>query len=64
MTLWIWLGGGLMAIGTIVALAPRVRRRVLRSGVRFRNDGPSDDGPGNPEPDEGEPAPTTAPVSV
>ena len=29
MTLWIWLGGGLMALGTIVALSPRVRRRVV-----------------------------------
>jgi cytochrome c-type biogenesis protein CcmF len=28
MTLWLWIGGGLMALGTVVALAPRVRRRV------------------------------------
>jgi cytochrome c-type biogenesis protein CcmF len=27
MTLWLWIGGGLMAVGTIVALAPSVRRR-------------------------------------
>ena len=27
MTVWIWIGGGLMAAGTIVALAPSVRRR-------------------------------------
>ena len=32
MTLWVWLGGGLMALGTIVALTPTVRRRVLRRG--------------------------------
>jgi cytochrome c-type biogenesis protein CcmF len=28
MTLWIWLGGGLMAIGTIVAIGPTVRRKL------------------------------------
>ena len=28
MTLWLWIGGGLMAVGTIVALIPRARRRV------------------------------------
>jgi cytochrome c-type biogenesis protein CcmF len=28
MTLWIWIGGGLMAIGTIVAIGPTVRRRL------------------------------------
>jgi cytochrome c-type biogenesis protein CcmF len=28
MTLWLWIGGGLMALGTLIALAPRVRRRV------------------------------------
>jgi cytochrome c-type biogenesis protein CcmF len=27
MTLWLWIGGGLMAAGTIVALAPSIRRR-------------------------------------
>jgi len=33
MTLWIWLGGGLMAIGTIVAIGPTVRRRLrVRAG--------------------------------
>ena len=30
MTVWIWIGGGLMALGTLVALAPRVRKRVTR----------------------------------
>ena len=34
MTLWIWLGGGLMAIGTIVAIGPTVRRRLrVRAGA-------------------------------
>ena len=28
LTLWLWIGGGLMALGTIIALAPRLRRRV------------------------------------
>jgi cytochrome c-type biogenesis protein CcmF len=28
MTLWVWLGGGLMAIGTIVAIGPSVRRKL------------------------------------
>lgn len=27
MTVWIWIGGGLMALGTVIALAPRLRRR-------------------------------------
>jgi cytochrome c-type biogenesis protein CcmF len=30
MTLWIWVGGGLMALGTIVALSPSLRRRRVR----------------------------------
>ena len=38
MTLWIWLGGGLMALGTVIALAPRVRShagaRPIRSPAR------------------------------
>ncbi len=29
MTVWLWIGGGLMAIGTIVALIPVRRRRVM-----------------------------------
>ena len=33
MTLWIWIGGGLMAIGTIIAIGPTVRRKI-RPGVR------------------------------
>jgi cytochrome c-type biogenesis protein CcmF len=28
MTVWLWVGGGLMALGTIVAIGPRVRRRT------------------------------------
>jgi cytochrome c-type biogenesis protein CcmF len=28
LTLWLWIGGALMATGTIIALSPRVRRRV------------------------------------
>jgi cytochrome c-type biogenesis protein CcmF len=28
MTLWLWIGGGLIAVGTIVAIGPRVRRRA------------------------------------
>ncbi|MET0628841.1 MAG: heme lyase CcmF/NrfE family subunit [Acidimicrobiia bacterium] len=27
MILWLWIGGGVMALGTILALAPRLRRR-------------------------------------
>jgi cytochrome c-type biogenesis protein CcmF len=33
MTLWVWIGGALMALGTIVALGPTVRRRIrVRAG--------------------------------
>jgi cytochrome c-type biogenesis protein CcmF len=32
LTLWLWIGGGLMALGTVIALAPRVRRRVVAGG--------------------------------
>jgi cytochrome c-type biogenesis protein CcmF len=28
MILWLWIGGGVMALGTILALAPRLRRRA------------------------------------
>jgi cytochrome c-type biogenesis protein CcmF len=28
MTLWLWIGGGFMAIGTIIAIGPTVRRRI------------------------------------
>lgn len=30
MTLWVWLGGVLLAIGTIIAIGPSLRRRVRR----------------------------------
>ncbi len=33
MILWIWIGGGLMAIGTIIAIGPTVRRK-LKVGTR------------------------------
>jgi cytochrome c-type biogenesis protein CcmF len=34
MTLWVWIGGGLMALGTIVAIGPTVKRKLLvRSGT-------------------------------
>ena len=48
MTLWIWVGGVMMALGTIVALAPRVRRRVIRSP---RSDTPDDDDDEDPSAD-------------
>jgi cytochrome c-type biogenesis protein CcmF len=28
MILWLWIGGGVMALGTVLALAPRLRRRT------------------------------------
>jgi cytochrome c-type biogenesis protein CcmF len=31
MTVWIWIGGVFMALGTIVALSLRIRRRVVRA---------------------------------
>jgi cytochrome c-type biogenesis protein CcmF len=31
MTLWVWVGGALMATGTAIALWPAVRRRVVRA---------------------------------
>jgi Cytochrome c biogenesis factor len=43
MTLWIWIGGGLMGLGTIVALSPRVRRRVARP-MPVGGDDEDDDG--------------------
>ena len=33
MILWLWIGGGFMALGTILALAPRVRRRPRATPV-------------------------------
>ena len=40
MTLWLWIGGGLMAIGTLIALAPRVRRRVTVERIVSPPSGP------------------------
>jgi cytochrome c-type biogenesis protein CcmF len=28
MVLWLWVGGGVMAVGTLVALSPSLRRRT------------------------------------
>ncbi len=43
MTLWVWIGGGLMAIGTIVAIGPSVRRKIrVRPGARDPS-GPPDE---------------------
>jgi hypothetical protein len=63
LTVWLWIGGGLMAIGTIIALAPRVRRRVpverivVPPGPAAPDDAEGPDGPGpgahgeRPDPD-------------
>jgi cytochrome c-type biogenesis protein CcmF len=52
LVLWLWIGGGVMALGTILALAPRLRRRSRpvagKAAVPDRD--PAPDGP--------EPAPT------
>jgi cytochrome c-type biogenesis protein CcmF len=51
--LWLWIGGGVMALGTILALAPRLRRRsrpVARDAVvPDRDPAPEDNGPGPPD---------------
>jgi hypothetical protein len=47
LTVWLWIGGGLMAIGTIIALAPRVRRRVPVERIVVPPPGP-------PAPDDAE----------
>ncbi|MBK5287250.1 MAG: heme lyase CcmF/NrfE family subunit [Acidimicrobiia bacterium] len=43
MTVWIWIGGGLMALGTVIALAPHVRRRrvVPPAPGGLASDGPA-----------------------
>jgi cytochrome c-type biogenesis protein CcmF len=33
MILWLWIGGGVIALGTILALAPRLRRRVRAAPI-------------------------------
>jgi len=45
MIVWLWIGGGFMALGTILALAPRLRRRSHRDPI-------GDAGP-EPEPEPG-----------
>ena len=34
MVVWLWIGGLVIALGTVLALAPRVRRRVRPEGAR------------------------------
>jgi len=41
MVVWLWIGGGVLALGTLVALSPSLRRR--------RRDAPSPDAPPPPE---------------
>ena len=36
MVVWIWIGGGVMALGTLIALAPTVRARLRRDPRRGR----------------------------
>lgn len=38
MTVWIWIGGGLMAVGTIIALTPQARRRRVVPGAPADDD--------------------------
>ena len=40
MIVWLWIGGGVMALGTVLALAPSLRRRP-RSGTRAATPAPS-----------------------
>jgi cytochrome c-type biogenesis protein CcmF len=37
MILWLWIGGGVIALGTILALAPRLRRRVRPAPIAERS---------------------------
>ena len=57
MTVWLWIGGVLMALGTMVALVPRARRTIARpptaAGATDVDPGP--DGP-SAEPAEVDPA--------
>jgi cytochrome c-type biogenesis protein CcmF len=49
LTLWLWIGGALMAVGTLIALAPRVRRRVtVERIVRPPSEPPVPDDPDDP----------------
>jgi cytochrome c-type biogenesis protein CcmF len=57
LTLWLWIGGALMALGTLIALSPRVRRRVT---VEPPAPAPGPDAPedaATTEADEGRPDP-------
>ena len=49
MIVWLWVGGGFMALGTILALSPRLRRRS-----RPR---PAADAASEPEPEPRDPEP-------
>ncbi len=49
MIVWLWIGGGFMALGTILALSPRLRRRSRPL--------PAADAPPEPEPDPRDPEP-------
>jgi cytochrome c-type biogenesis protein CcmF len=56
---WLWIGGGFMALGTILALAPRLRRRprsIPSDDLAPRLSDPEPDSP-DPEPDAREGVP-------
>jgi cytochrome c-type biogenesis protein CcmF len=52
LVLWLWIGGGVMALGTILALAPRLRRRARPVAGKAAVPDP------DPAPDAPDPAPT------
>ncbi len=53
MIVWLWIGGGFMALGTILALAPRLRRRSRPGPVEDAAPGSGGSpGPQEPEPRE------------
>ena len=58
MTLWIWLGGAVMALGTIVALTPTARRQF----GRVRPTPPAAAAPPDPSPEPSEPAEVSGPA--
>ncbi len=45
MVVWIWIGGGVMALGTLIALAPTMRARLRRDPRRGRLASDPDGGP-------------------
>ena len=57
--LWLWIGGGVMALGTLIALAPSLRRRT--EGV-WRQTPVSETGKRRQSEEEGEPEPEVVPV--